>query len=194
LPVPYRDADGLTYRQRRFAEEYPVDFNGTKAAIRAKYSERSAHAQATHLLKNPKVTAAIAKRVDVLTRAADVSTRKVIDSLYKLAFCDIRRAVAWDGDMVWVKPSDDLPDDVAFAVQEVRETRGGTSIKFHSRLQALDLLGKYLDLLVNKHPVTGPDGGPTQVEPTIPLEMLSTETKRRIIAELEGADSDSSVG
>ena len=40
----------LTAKQIRFVDEYLVDFNGTQAAIRAGYSEKTAAATATGLL------------------------------------------------------------------------------------------------------------------------------------------------
>jgi phage terminase small subunit len=43
----------------RFVAEYLKDHNGTKAAIRAGYSAKSAHVQASQLLKIPKVAAAV---------------------------------------------------------------------------------------------------------------------------------------
>ena len=39
----------------RFVDEYQVDLNGTQAAIRAGYSERTAAQQASRLLRNVKV-------------------------------------------------------------------------------------------------------------------------------------------
>lgn len=43
--------DKLTRKQRKFAEEYLVDCNGTKAAIRAGYSPKTANEQAAKLDK-----------------------------------------------------------------------------------------------------------------------------------------------
>lgn len=43
----------LSVRQRRFAEEYVIDFNGTAAAIRAGYATKWADRQ-SHLLRNNK--------------------------------------------------------------------------------------------------------------------------------------------
>lgn len=60
--LPYNDrmvAD-LTPRIARFVEEYLVDPNGTKAAIRAGYSAKTAAQQASRLLRNVKVQQAIA--------------------------------------------------------------------------------------------------------------------------------------
>lgn len=47
----------LTDKQSRFVDEYLIDFNGTQAAIRAGYSERTAAAQSSRLLTNVKVQA-----------------------------------------------------------------------------------------------------------------------------------------
>lgn len=49
----------LSAKQKRFCAEYIVDYNGTKAAIRAGYSEESAAVQASRLLKNDKVLARV---------------------------------------------------------------------------------------------------------------------------------------
>ena len=47
----------LTARERAFVREYLVDLNGTKAAIRAHYSEKSAASQASRLLRKPEIRA-----------------------------------------------------------------------------------------------------------------------------------------
>jgi hypothetical protein len=60
----------LTPRQRRFCDEYTVDFNGAAAAVRAGYSTNYPDRQASQLLKNKGVSAYI----DYLTasRAAKI--------------------------------------------------------------------------------------------------------------------------
>ncbi len=76
----------MTPKQQRFVDEYPIDLNGTQAAIRAGYSKRGAEVTASKLLRNPKVAAAVAEakaersertKIDadwVLTRLADEAT------------------------------------------------------------------------------------------------------------------------
>lgn len=44
--------DALTYRQRRFCEEYVIDFNGAAACVRAGYSPKWGDRQAHLLFKN----------------------------------------------------------------------------------------------------------------------------------------------
>ena len=48
-------------RQTRFAEQYSVDHNGARAAVRAGYSERRAKHTATELLLRPDVVAEVAR-------------------------------------------------------------------------------------------------------------------------------------
>lgn len=54
-------SDRLNPRQERFAQQYVIDGNGTRAAITAGYAEGAAHVQATRLLKDAKVKARIAE-------------------------------------------------------------------------------------------------------------------------------------
>ncbi|WP_251278282.1 terminase small subunit, partial [Enterobacter hormaechei] len=61
-------ATGLQDQQRRFADEYLVDFNGTAAYMRAGYKATgaAASAAAARLLANPKVQAYLASRKEEL--------------------------------------------------------------------------------------------------------------------------------
>jgi hypothetical protein len=54
--------NGLTARQNLFVQEYLRDCNATKAAIRAKYSAKTARSIGSELLHLPHVAAAIAAR------------------------------------------------------------------------------------------------------------------------------------
>jgi len=47
-------------RKYAFAQEYPLDRNGTAAAIRAGYGPTGAHVEASRLLRNPKVADSVA--------------------------------------------------------------------------------------------------------------------------------------
>ena len=53
----------LSEKQQRFADEYLIDLNATRAAIRAGYSEKTAAAQAARLLKNVNISAYIKERM-----------------------------------------------------------------------------------------------------------------------------------
>lgn len=61
--------DNLTVRQRRFVEEYLVDFNGAAAVSRAGYDSKHPNRMAYQLLKNPAIRIAIDQLT--LERASD---------------------------------------------------------------------------------------------------------------------------
>lgn len=51
----------LTPKQKRFIEEYTIDMNATRAAIRAGYSQKTAYSIGQELLTKPEISAAIAQ-------------------------------------------------------------------------------------------------------------------------------------
>ena len=53
----------LTDKRLRFVEEYPVDFNATKAAQRSGFSEKTAYSQGQRLLKNVDIQKALQKKL-----------------------------------------------------------------------------------------------------------------------------------
>ncbi|HEX7048642.1 MAG TPA: terminase small subunit [Longimicrobiales bacterium] len=69
----------LTAKQRRFIEEYCVDFNATQAAIRAGYSKRTAYAIGAENLRKPQIREAIEQRLKELSMSAAEATRRLTD-------------------------------------------------------------------------------------------------------------------
>lgn len=67
----YEEFAGLTIKQRRFIEEYCIDFNATRAAIAAGYSVKTAYSIAFENLKKPEIKQVIQARIDKLTMSAD---------------------------------------------------------------------------------------------------------------------------
>jgi phage terminase small subunit len=51
--------DNLTFRQRRFVEEFLVDFDGSAAVVRAGYNTKYPNRLAYEMLKHPGIKAAI---------------------------------------------------------------------------------------------------------------------------------------
>lgn len=69
----------LTDKQRRFVEEYCVDFNATQAAIRAGYSEHSASEIGWENLRKPQIREAIEARLDELSMSAAEATKRLTE-------------------------------------------------------------------------------------------------------------------
>jgi phage terminase small subunit len=83
----------LTDRQAAFVREYCVDFNATKAYIRAGYSEGGAGTGASLLLDNPKVQAAIEVQKERLLAKFDATVEFVLREWIDIATADPRELV-----------------------------------------------------------------------------------------------------
>lgn len=70
-------AEELTVKQRRFVEEYCIDWNGTRAAIAAGYSEDTAAVIASENLIKPNIRKAIDERLDLLSMSAAEATKRL---------------------------------------------------------------------------------------------------------------------
>ena len=68
----------LTPKERRFCEEYIIDLNGAKAAIRAGYSEKTAKQIAYKILGRPAIQAHIAALKAERQKRVEISADDVI--------------------------------------------------------------------------------------------------------------------
>lgn len=138
----------LTQKQKIFVREYMVDLNAKQAAIRAGYSAKTAHAQASRLLSDAKVGEYLRKKMEARAKRVDLCADDVLEELRKVAFSRITDYVKFGPSGIVLKSSDEMPDDVAACVQMVSETvtrDGGTvNFKLHSKVDALKTLLQHL--------------------------------------------------
>jgi phage terminase small subunit len=153
--------DNLQYEV--FAQEFSVSNNGTQAAIKANYSERSASTQASRMLKIDKVKARIDELLIKTTDKLEITRERVLAEYGKLAFLDPKKLYDEDGSL---KSIHDMDDDTAAAITsiEVASLAEGagklTKIKVSDKKGALDSLAKTLSMFTEKHEHTGKDGKP----------------------------------
>lgn len=83
----------LEPRQQRFVQEYLVDLNGTKAAIRAGYSPRTANEQACDLLTRPHIRAAVQAGQQQQQDRLQVDADRVVQEAWLIATADPRELV-----------------------------------------------------------------------------------------------------
>lgn len=79
----------LTTKQKAFVNELPQNqWNGTKAAIAAGYSEKSAGVMACRLLRNPKIAGEIAKLKQryqkELEQQTDINVKEIVKRLNRI--------------------------------------------------------------------------------------------------------------
>lgn len=152
----------LTPQQQKFVEEYLVDLNGTRAAIRAGYAEKSAFVHASRLLRNAKVADAIDAAMQARGERTKIDQDRVVKELARVAFSDIRGIAEWDGERLRYIDSEALDDEAAAAIQEITDktttTRSGrgsdatvtdrreVKIKLYDKMRALELVGRHLGM------------------------------------------------
>jgi phage terminase small subunit len=141
----------LSPKQRAFVAEYLIDFNATRAATQAGYSERTAESQASRLLRNVKIKAAVEKAIDERNARTRVTADRVVKELARVAFSDMRNFAEWGPDGVSLKSSDVLSTDDSAAVTEISESPSehGSTLKFKlaHKDSALKLLAQHTGLL-----------------------------------------------
>ena len=147
--------DKLSAKQQRFVDEYCVDFNGTKAAIRAGYAANSAFVQAARLLSYDKIKKALDEKRLEIAEESKLKVSDVIDELRNIAFSDITQVVSFSASKAKVKSSRKLSEDAKKTIASVSQTQNGLTIKLHDKVKALELLGRYLNIFTDRVEVDG---------------------------------------
>lgn len=149
-----KSEESLTDKQRLFVREYLVDLNATQAAIRAGYSADTAEQQASRLLSNVKVQEAIQKAMYKREQRIEITADRVLEELAKIGFANMQDYVEWGRKGVRLRESSELTPAQAAAISEVSETitESGGSLKFklHSKIVALERIGKHLGMFDDK--------------------------------------------
>ena len=103
-------------RREIFIREYLIDRNGTRAAIAAGYSPKTAGQKAYMLLQEPDVRERVNEATKRLLRNADITAERVLMELARIAFSDVRALYDEQGRL---KPIHELNDDQAAAITAV---------------------------------------------------------------------------
>lgn len=171
-PISKLDESGLTPQQKMFALEYIKDWNATRAAKEAGYSENTATEQASRLLTNVKIQAFIKEFVDT----HGMSAAEVLMRLAEHARGSFLPFLPLDDFMTRGEaPKLDLTTEQArenLHLVKKLKTKTRTSLKeddeweevevevtIHDAQSALEKLGRYHKLFTDKTELTGKDGG-----------------------------------
>ncbi len=144
---------GLTDMQDKFVREYVIHLNGAKAARLAGYSERTADAQASQLLSNPKVRKALAQAIDARNRRLDASADRVLLELTACAFYRIGDIASWKKGIVTITDIDkiSLHQQAPIRSIEQKTTKDGKpcgiKLTMNDRARFLELLMRHMGML-----------------------------------------------
>lgn len=129
-----RSKKKLNPRQERFCREYIIDYNATKAAIRAGYSEKTAYSMGSENLKKPEILSFVRELQAQQAERLCVTKQWVIVQLvqvYKRCMQQ-EEVLVWNSELKMKVPSGEF----------VFDSKGA--------LNALEMLGKHLSFFDSK--------------------------------------------
>ena len=163
----------LRRRRQLFVDAYVRTGSNVEAAIASGYSGKAPGVAGCKLMANPEVKAAVAEREQEAIERAGVRRVRVLEEMATLALASLEEVRGADGKVRSLK---DLP---------VALLRGAESIDFNedgsvkrvklAKTAGLNMLGKYLKILMDVVEHTGKDGGPIETH-----EVSDLEKARRI--------------
>lgn len=121
----------MTEKQQRFADEYIICLNATKAAVAAGYSDKYAHTNASKLLQNTTIKTYIDERLDQLKSEKVANQREVLEYL-----TSVMRGKE--------------QEQTLCSIGELGQTLIDIDVGAKDRIKAAELLGKYYKTWTDK--------------------------------------------
>ena len=132
-------------RRTRFVAEYLIDHNGTRAAVAAGYSARSAKQLASQLLRDVRVKALVAEGEQTLLATAGLSAQHVLEVIRRHIMRDVRQLVGEDGTF---KPLHDLtPEQIQIIDTIVVDADGTVTYRIESLYKWVKMAAQHFSLL-----------------------------------------------
>ena len=147
------EMDVLPVKHATFVSEYLVDYNGAAAAAAAGFSKKTSGVQASRLLTNVKVRRAINEGQRLRALRLGITADRIAVELANIAFADLRDIVSIEGGQMRVRDTAELTRQQSAAISEISATNAGLRVRMHSKVAALESLGKQLGL-IDQVPVT----------------------------------------
>jgi phage terminase small subunit len=160
----------LPRRHQKFVDAFIDCGKGAEAVRRAKLSSKKhkwPQQIAWKLMQRPGIRQAIAERQQQAIEEAHITRVDTLMQLKRVEKLDPRRMCDEGGKIL---PFHKLPDDVALAMQgcdfefDAQGNLKAFKPRFASRNEASRLLAQIQQFLVERHEVSGPNGGPIQTE------------------------------
>lgn len=169
----------LSEKQKRFCQEYIIDLNATKAAIRAGYSENGAKVQGHRLLTNANIKSYIVELIKNISQKTEITAERVLKEYAKLAFTNFDDLVDMSTGRPVFRDIEAINPDHMAALQSVSETKVGLKFRMHDKKGALDALARHLGIFAedNKRELEMKIGKITEED---------ADFVRKIFADIEG--------
>lgn len=171
----------------RFCQEYVIDLNATKAAIRAGYSEKSAYSIGNRLLKKDEVQERLKELQSDLQKASEITALRILREQKKIAFSSIAHL---HNSWIELKDFEALTDDQKACIKSISskvvKKNVGTKeepeivdvefvkIEMYDKQKALDSIANLLGL-----------NAPKEINSRIDFNQLSDEQIELFIEKLK---------
>jgi phage terminase small subunit len=174
-------AVALTGRKLRFAEEYLVDLNGAKAAVRAGYAESRDRSTASRLLTEPEVAAFVEAGIAARSKRTQIDADWVLKRLEAEAEADMADLYDEHGGLKPIREWPEIWRKGLVAGVEVEELRTDGAvlglvrkIRLSDRIKRVELIGKHVGVQAFRDQVGlgGPGGGPIETDNTLRIEFV----------------------
>ncbi|MEY8194728.1 MAG: terminase small subunit [Cycloclasticus sp.] len=137
--------------------EYIIDLNWVAAMMRAGYKESTARNRGSDYFKRPDVQALVAELSAQRIKGIESSADDVIEELEYIAFGNVMDVFEYQVDaddpnserVLGIKDLEKLPKSATATISSIKVTpataytAAKTEIKFHNKLNALELLGRH---------------------------------------------------
>ncbi|BAS55371.1 phage terminase small subunit [Leptolyngbya boryana NIES-2135] len=173
----------LTPRQKRFTEQFAIDFNAAAAYRRAGYqpkNDKAGRSAASRLLANVNVQAYLAELQARQAERLQIDSDRVLTEFIRIALCDITDVISFNESGVKLKDSATLGKDVTAAIKSISVTtmtipvkdgnpieKVTTTIAMHDKLRALEKLADRFGIFKEQVEESAPDG--------IELELITPD-------------------
>lgn len=144
----------LTDQQQQFVQHYLDCLNGAEAARRAGYSEKTSRFQASRLLTNANIRAAI----DAGLAARAIGKAEILARLAEQATASMADFLSPRGQGVTLDLKKALAADKLHLVKRYSKTKQGVTIELYDAQAALELLGKHYKLWTDVTELAGQIG------------------------------------
>lgn len=146
----------MTDKQKRFAEEYLVDLNATRAAIRAGYSKKTAQRIGSENLSKPLIREYIEQKLGEMSKDAIASAEEVMEYLTSVMRRERKESVVVTMNK---ECSTYVPDEHGTMRKQTVKEEVAEVVEIPAKLsdanKAAELLGKRYSLFTDKIDVEG---------------------------------------
>lgn len=138
--------EGMTDKEQRFCEYYCRSFNIITSAVRAGYSQASAHIVGYKIRRKYLVNRYICWLKLRTTHEFCIQAADIIDMYIRIGFADITDFASVNNGRLKLKDGLEMDGQL---IKTIKQGKDGVQLELYDKLSALDKLERYFDVMPN---------------------------------------------